>query len=295
MDKDIFGPIQISTARLADCVNAPETRIEHASAFLNNQDDDDDDLLCGGDNFRACEGRTAGAACAKSSASRRDATDGDSQIKILNNSSLIDMLTEMLKVDTNYNEEAVNVARSSLITCLEKMYREKYSFMGMVSLLSTCEALVDRLRVKTMVRDVFFSLLSQVIYRAMNMDPTVEGCRRMRTYSCRGNVVIDTRLYPYDNITETTGVAYVSEDDLDSRFANRVAVIYAGKYASDYKPVLINTCLKKIKEFKVANKTGVSNLHNDDGIGANEHTVRSMAEKRRRRLAAVDMNNTIDF
>ncbi|CAN8025035.1 unnamed protein product [Ixodes persulcatus] len=201
------------------------------------------------------------------------------------------MLTESLKVDTNYDEDAVAVERKSLVTCLETMYREKYSFMGMVSLLSTCKALVDRLRVKTMVRDVFFSMLPHVVYRALNMDPTIDGCRRMRTYSCRGNVIIDTRLYPYDNITETTGVAYISEEDLDYRFANRVNVIYASKYMDDYKKPIMKTCVKKIKDFKIATKSGLVSTDNN----TTEETARSMAEKRRKRLATVDMNYRIDF
>uniref|UniRef100_V5HP02 Uncharacterized protein n=1 Tax=Ixodes ricinus TaxID=34613 RepID=V5HP02_IXORI len=127
----------------------------------------------------------------------------------------------MLKVDTNYDKAAVEVARKSLISYMEKMFREEYSTMGMVTLLSSNESLVDRFRMGVAMRDTFYSFLAHVMYRAMNMDATVNGYRRMRTYTSRGNVLIDMRLYPYDDITHTIGLVYIWEDDIDSRFANR--------------------------------------------------------------------------
>lgn len=207
-----------------------------------------------------------------------------SNVQILSdNNMLVESIREMLKVDTNYDKHAVDIARKALMEYMEKLFQEKYSCMGMVSLLSSNESLVDRFRMGAAMRDGFYSLLAHVMYRALNMDTTINGCKRMRTYTGRGNVLIDTRLYPYDNITQTAGLVYIWEDDLESRFGARFKFIKPHfQDQEEYK--IVKQCMERIsKKSKICN------------FLENIQDTRVQADKRRRQRAMFELNFDVDF
>ncbi|CAN7995801.1 unnamed protein product [Ixodes hexagonus] len=188
----------------------------------------------------------------------------------------------MLKVDTNYDSNAVATARRSLVAYMEKLFVERYTTMGLVYLLSSNESLVDRFRIGAVMRDVFYSAVPHIMFRSMNMDKTVNGYRRMRTYTTRGNVLIDMRLYPYDNITQTTGMVYVTEDDFDSRFATRYKFTER-EFPSTSRDYLPPIPIPNCKTTACAPDSCEDSTH------------RSKADKRRRRLAMRELNFDIDF
>lgn len=136
----------------------------------------------------------------------------------------VEVLESILSIPSNYSQEHVEKGIKAFHKFLLQFTEYKMGHAGIAHWLSTTECLVDRFRGGLFTfRDAFYSMIPAVMYRCMNMDESVNQLQRLRTFSGRGNVVIDARLYPFDNVYETTGVAYVSEDDLDSRWATRIS------------------------------------------------------------------------
>lgn len=141
--------------------------------------------------------------------------------------SIVETLDNILTLTTNYYTKDVDECYYKLEEYMRYLTGGKISDMGLAHVFSSNELLVDRMRSGRVLNNAFYSAIPHVIIRSMNMDKTINGFLRMRTYTARGNVVIDNRMYPFDDLSTTTGSVYIFEDDIDQRMGARMICINA--------------------------------------------------------------------
>lgn len=141
--------------------------------------------------------------------------------------SVVDTLDNILTLTTNYYAKDVDECYYKLEEYMRYLTGGKISDIGLAHIFSSNELLVDRMRSGRVLHNAFYSVIPHVIIRSMNMDKTINGFLRMRTYTARGNVVIDNRMYPFDDLSKTTGSVYIFEDDIDQRMGARMICMNA--------------------------------------------------------------------